>query len=101
MPRRLQGKNETAFEPKSTGYNDLKELALANFGEIMTQLSIDQRVAALEVQVANLVKSQPAPAEQVSDWRSTFGMFTGDAIIKEGRRIRQEDRDDCDLRDHN
>lgn len=68
----------------------------------MTQLSIDERVAALEVQVANLVKSTtvstPAtPAEQVSDWRATFGMFAGDPImqevIEEGRKIRQQDRE--------
>ncbi len=67
----------------------------------MTQLSIDERVAALEVQVANLVKSTAitaaAPAQQVSDWRATFGMFAGDPImqevIEEGRRIRQQDRE--------
>ena len=62
----------------------------------MTQLTIDERVAALEIQVANLVKSQ-AKLEQASDWRGTFGMFAGDPIFKEiieeGRKLRQEDRE--------
>jgi hypothetical protein len=64
----------------------------------MSQPTLDQRVAALEQEVARLCKLQPGerrPTEK--DWRSTFGMFAGDAIMKEiieeGRSIRQRDRE--------
>jgi hypothetical protein len=64
----------------------------------MSQPTLDERVAALEQEVARLNKLQPGerrPPEK--DWRSTLGMFAGDPIMKEiieeGRRIRERDRD--------
>jgi len=62
----------------------------------MSQPTLDQRVAALEQEVARLSKLQAngnRPPEK--DWRSTLGMFAGDPIMKEiieeGRKIRQHD----------
>ncbi len=64
----------------------------------MSQPSLDERVSALEQEVARLSKLQPGekqPAEK--DWRSTRGMFAGDPIMKEiieeGRKIRERDRE--------
>jgi hypothetical protein len=64
----------------------------------MAQPTLDQRVAALEQEVARLSKQQrddARPAEK--DWRSTLGMFAGDAVMKEiideGRKIRERDRE--------
>lgn len=97
-----KGKIQRGFRTEFNGVQLDLELAVTKVGDLMTQLSIDERVAALEVQVANLVKSSTAytPAattQQVSDWRATFGMFAGDPImqevIEEGHRIRQEDRE--------
>ena len=64
----------------------------------MFQPTLDQRVAALEQEVARLSKRQPDGKQPLEkDWRSTFGMFAGDPIMKEiieeGRKIRQRDRD--------
>ena len=62
----------------------------------MSQLSLDQRVAALEQEVARLSQQRQPPAK---DWRSTLGMFAGDPIMKEiieeGRKIRERDRQDA------
>ncbi|HEV2970912.1 MAG TPA: hypothetical protein VGY55_13150 [Pirellulales bacterium] len=64
----------------------------------MYQPTLDQRVAALEQEVARLSKLQPGerrPPEK--DWRSTLGMFAGDPVMKEiieeGRKIREIDRE--------
>ena len=64
----------------------------------MPQPTIEERVAALEVQVAQL-SHRLLPGEKLpppKDWRSTIGMFANDPIMKEideeGRKIREEDR---------
>jgi hypothetical protein len=64
----------------------------------MPQPTLEQRIAALEKDVARLSESQrregPRPEK---NWRSTLGMFADDAIMKEvideGRKIRQFDRE--------
>jgi hypothetical protein len=63
----------------------------------MPQLSLDERVCALEQEVARLSRLLPGEAElSKKDWRSTVGMFAGDAVMKEiieeGRKIREADR---------
>lgn len=60
--------------------------------------TLDQRVTALEQEVARLTKlERDAHDHREKDWRSTIGMFRGDAIMKqvidEGRRIREHDRE--------
>ncbi len=57
------------------------------------QPTIDERVAALEKQVAWLSQFQRDDREVGDDqWRSTVGMFAGDPImqeiIEEGRKFR-------------
>jgi hypothetical protein len=44
----------------------------------MSEPSLDERVAALEREVARLSNRIASP-----DWRSTIGMFAGDPIMKE------------------
>ena len=58
--------------------------------------SLEERVDALEKQVAELMKRVLAtPPEK--DWRSTVGMFANDPVMKaiqeEGRKIREADRE--------
>ena len=61
----------------------------------MPQPTLDERVAALETQVAKLAQLQAA--ETKKDWRSSIGMFAGDPVMKEiieeGRKIRQRNRE--------
>jgi hypothetical protein len=64
----------------------------------MSQPTLDQRVAALENEVARLSKLIPKEPQNLrGDWRSTIGMFAGDPvmqeIIDEGRKIRAQDRE--------
>jgi hypothetical protein len=64
----------------------------------MSQPTLDERVAALEQEVARLTRLQPGERQPPDkDWRSTLGMFAGDAIMKEiieeGRKIRERDRE--------
>jgi hypothetical protein len=63
----------------------------------MSQLTLDDRVAALEREVARLATLQNGGRPASKDWRSTLGMFAGDPVMKEiieeGRRIRQQDRE--------
>jgi hypothetical protein len=61
----------------------------------MAQPSLEERVALLEKTVAELLgRFGGSPVRK--DWRSTVGMFAGDAVMKEiiqeGRRIREADR---------
>jgi hypothetical protein len=62
----------------------------------MTQQSLADRLASLEAQVASLT-TRISALEMPKDWRSTIGMFSGDAVMKEifeeGRKIREKDRE--------
>lgn len=62
----------------------------------MSQMTLTERVAALERQVAEL-QAALAKAFPAKDWQRTVGMFTGDEVMQqilaEGRKIRQADRD--------
>jgi hypothetical protein len=65
----------------------------------MAQLTLEERVAALEHQVEELTK-RLRPGEKLpptKDWRSTVGMFANDPIMKEiieeGSKIRERDRE--------
>ncbi len=61
----------------------------------MNQPKLEERVAALEQQVADLqaARTNGTPPK---DWRSTVGMFTGDNIMKQideaARKFREADR---------
>ena len=61
----------------------------------MIELTLEERVTALEQTVAHLM-SQSHGAPVVSDWRRTIGWFAGDSVMQEideeGRRIREADR---------
>jgi hypothetical protein len=61
----------------------------------MTQRNLEERVAALEMQVAEL-KASLANGARPGDWRGTIGMFTGDEVMKrideEARKYREADR---------
>jgi hypothetical protein len=67
----------------------------------MTQRKLEDRVAALEKQVAEL-KAGLANGARPGDWRSTIGMFTGDEIMRqvfeEALKIREADRRKAHLR---
>lgn len=58
-------------------------------------LTLEERVAALERQVADLT-ANGITRPPAKDWRRTIGMFTGDEVMKqvfeEGRKIREADR---------
>ena len=64
--------------------------------------TLEQRVAALEKQMAELMERLMKPPP-VKDWRSTIGMFANDPIMKEiqeeGRKIREAEREEA-RRDH-
>src|SRR4051812_45466673 len=66
--------------------------------ESMSHPTLDDRVAALEQEVARLSKLHPGdPAAPPKYWRSTLGMFANDPVMKEiiaeGRKIREHDRE--------
>jgi hypothetical protein len=48
----------------------------------MTQVKLEERMRALEKEVAEL-KAEVAKLAQPKDWRSTIGMFAGDEVMKE------------------
>lgn len=67
--------------------------------KIMSQQTLEERVAALEHRVEELTK-RLFPGEKLppkKDWRSVVGMFSNDPIMKEiieeGRKIRERDRE--------
>ncbi len=59
------------------------------------QLSLEERVAALEKKMAELESALQNRGYR-KDWQSTFGMFTGDEGMKRvdeaARKIRERDR---------
>ncbi|MGO9915896.1 MAG: hypothetical protein ACLQIB_14470 [Isosphaeraceae bacterium] len=61
----------------------------------MSQMSVEERISALERTVAQLVQSRET-ASPVKDWKRTVGMFSGNELMKEidaaGQKIREEDR---------
>jgi hypothetical protein len=60
------------------------------------QPTIEERVAALERQVAEL-KTDLANGHRPKDWRRTIGMFTDDEVMKsifdEALKFREKDRE--------
>jgi hypothetical protein len=67
---------------------DVRSLAMA-------RATLEERVAVLERQVADLLANH-AGMGRVKDWRRTRGAFTGDDLMKqvfaEGRTIREAER---------
>jgi len=61
----------------------------------MSEPSLEERVAALEKTVAQILAESSDPGVK-KDWHAVIGMFEDDpgmrAIDDEGRRIRDEDR---------
>jgi hypothetical protein len=68
----------------------------------MSETTLENRVATLEKQVAELMEQVLKPPVE-KDWRSTIGMFADDPVMREiqevGRRIREADREQAQ-RDH-
>jgi hypothetical protein len=62
----------------------------------MSDAALEQRVAALETKLADLMQRVLSPPIE-KDWRSTVGMFAGDSLMKaideEGRKIREAERE--------
>jgi hypothetical protein len=61
----------------------------------MSAAANGERIAQLEAKIAEL-SGRVSALEGTKDWRSTFGMFTGNETMKRidaaGRRIREQDR---------
>jgi hypothetical protein len=61
----------------------------------MARATLEERVAALEKQVGELVANHTG-MRHAKDWRRTRGAFTGDDLMKqvfaEGRKIREAER---------
>ena len=47
----------------------------------MPRLTLEQRVAELERQLAELRQAEPTPPP-TKDWRRTIGLFDGDEVMK-------------------
>ena len=62
----------------------------------MKPLSLEQRITALEKEVADLKALQPKAGARQKDWRRTIGMFTDNPgmleIFEEAMKIREADR---------
>jgi len=62
----------------------------------MSETTLEDRVTALESQVAELMEKVLSPPI-TKDWRSTIGMFADDPVMREideeGRKIREADRE--------
>ena len=62
----------------------------------MAQRTLEQRVAALEQQLAD-VKATLVNGRKPKDWRRTIGMFAGDEVMKrifdEALKLREKDRE--------
>jgi hypothetical protein len=63
--------------------------------EVMPEITLEERVIKLERLVDMLLQRVDVSVRK-KDWRRTAGMFDGDSlmkeIIKEGQRVREEDR---------
>jgi hypothetical protein len=61
----------------------------------MSQQNLEARVAVLEKQVQQLVRSKSRGTKK-KDWRSSIGMFAGNELMKEidaaGAAIREKER---------
>lgn len=61
----------------------------------MPRTTLEQRVAALEREMAELRNARPA-ISHAKDWRRTIGMFDGDEVMKsildEALKYREENR---------
>jgi hypothetical protein len=61
----------------------------------MARTTLEERVGALERQVAALLKNHAGTA-RAKDWRRTRGAFTGDDFMKqvfeEGRKVRDAEK---------
>lgn len=61
----------------------------------MAKATLEQRITALEQQVAELRAA--ANGSSTKDWRRTIGMFTGDKVMKqifdEALKFREADRE--------
>ena len=64
----------------------------------MAQQTIDDRIAAIEKTLAQLVSQMGSPAKE-KDWRSTIGMFAEDPVMRqiqeEGQKIRRAERQEA------
>jgi hypothetical protein len=62
----------------------------------MAKLTLEERISALEKQVAELREAMAQKAD-IKDWRRTIGMFTGDEIMRqvfeEALKFREKDRE--------
>ena len=64
----------------------------------MSQVRLEERVTRLEQLYDDWLRGQLDPREPMrDDWLKTVGMFAGDPamkeIIEEGRRVREQDRE--------
>ena len=63
--------------------------------EIVPEATLEERVIKLE-RLVDMLQQRVAVSVRKKDWRRTAGMFDGDPlmreIIKEGQRVREEDR---------
>jgi hypothetical protein len=61
----------------------------------MTQVTLEERLNALEKQLTEL-QAQVQKLSRPKDWRNVVGMFEGDEVMKRildnARKIREEDR---------
>lgn len=77
-----------------TGAVERSRLAAYNLGVTEEGLTVEERLAALERIVDEIVTG--AKRLRKKDWRTTIGMFAGDPVIgeiqEEGRKIREADR---------
>ena len=61
----------------------------------MSQMTVEERISALDRTVAELVQSR-RPAGRMKDWQRSVGMFSGNELMKEidaaGQQLREQDR---------